>query len=83
MNEKIEELRRELDVLDGKISDILSERVKIARKIVEIKGENSFPKDDFAREASIVERLSKKHPEISELLKEIYGRIFYWVKNHQ
>ena len=81
MNGKIEELRRELDTLDDKISNILSERVQIAKKIVEIKGENSIPKDDFSREKAILERLSKMHPEISELLKEIYGRIFDWVKN--
>lgn len=81
MNNEINELRAKLDLLDDKISDLISERVKTARKIVEIKGRNDMPKDDFSRESAIVKRISERHPENSELLKEIYGRIFDWVKN--
>ena len=82
MNNEIKKLRTELDSLDDRISDLISERVKTARKIVEIKGRNDMPKDDFSRESAILNRISELHPENSELLKEIYGRIFDWVKNH-
>ena len=81
MNNEINELRAKLDLLDDRISDLISERVKMARKIVEIKGRNDMPKDDLSRESAIVKRISELHPENSDLLKEIYGRIFDWVKN--
>ena len=81
MNNEINELRAKLDLLDDRISDLISERVKMARKIVEIKGRNDMPKDDLSRENAIVKRISELHPENSDLLKEIYGRIFDWVKN--
>ena len=82
MTNEIKELRKELDLLDDKISDLISERVKTARKIVEIKGQNDMPKDDLLRENAILKRISELHPENADLLKEIYGRIFDWVKNH-
>ena len=81
MINEINELRTKLDLIDDKISDLISERVKTARKIVEIKGRNDMPKDDLSRENAIVKRISELHPENSDLLKEIYGRIFDWVKN--
>ena len=81
MINEINELRTKIDLLDDKISDLISERVKTARKIVEIKGRNDMPKDDLSRENAIVKRISELHPENSDLLKEIYGRIFDWVKN--
>lgn len=82
MTNEIKDLRIELDLLDDRISDLISERVKTAKKIVEIKWKNDMPKDDFLRENAILKRISELHPENSELLKEIYGRIFDWVKNH-
>ena len=81
MTNEIKDLRAELDLLDDRISDLISERIKTARKIVEIKGRNDMPKDDLSRENAIVKRISELHPENSDLLKEIYGRIFDWVKN--
>ena len=81
MTDEIKELRSKLDSLDDRISDLISERVKTARKIVEIKGKNDMPKEDLSRENAIVKRISELHPENSDLLKEIYGRIFDWVKN--
>ena len=81
MINEINELRTKLDLIDDKISDLISERVKTARKIVEIKGRNDMPKDDLSRENAIVKRISELHPENADLLKEIYGRIFDWVKN--
>ena len=59
MTNEIKELRKELDLLDDKISDLISERVKTARKIVEIKGRNDMPKDDFSRESAILNRISE------------------------
>lgn len=82
MTNEIKELRKKLDSLDDRISDLISERVETARKVVEIKGKNDMPKDDFSRESAILKRISELHPENSELLEEIYRRIFDWVKNH-
>lgn len=82
MTNEINELRKKLDSLDDQISDLLQKRVEIGKKIVKLKKEAGISKDDPNREKEILERITAGKSEITELLKEIYGRIFDWVKNH-
>ena len=81
MTNEIKELRKKLDSLDDQISDLLLERIETGRKIVKLKKEAGISKDDLSREKEIIERITAGKSEIAELLKEIYGRIFDWVKN--
>ena len=82
MTNEIKELRKELDSLDDKISDLIQKRVATGKKIVKLKKEACISKDDLNREKEILERITPGKSEIADLLKEIYGRIFDWVKNH-
>jgi Chorismate mutase len=81
MTNEIKELRKELDLLDDQISELLLKRIETGKKIVKLKKEAGISKDDPEREKEILERITELHPENSELLKEIYRRIFDWVKN--
>ncbi|MBO4440972.1 chorismate mutase [bacterium] len=80
MYNKIQELRAELDEVDSKLASLLKRRVEIGRSIVAVKRSEGLPADDFAREAAVLDRLSAENPEIAPLLRELYGRIFSWVK---
>lgn len=80
MSGKIKELRDELDAVDSRLASLLKRRVEIGRSIVAIKREEGMPVDDFVREAAVLNRLSAENPEIAPLLKDLYGRIFSWVK---
>ncbi len=81
MTNEIKELRKELDSLDDTISEFIQRRVEIGKKIVKLKKEAGISKDDLSREKEIIERITAGKSEIADLLKEIYGRIFDWVKN--
>ena len=81
MTNEIKELRKELDLLDDTISELIQKRIATGKKIVKLKKEAGISKDDLRREQEIIERITAGKSEIAELLKEIYGRIFDWVKN--
>lgn len=81
MTNEIKELRKELDSLDDTVSEFIQRRVEIGKKIVKLKKEAGISKDDLSREKEIIERITAGKSEIADLLKEIYGRIFDWVKN--
>ena len=81
MENEIKELRKELDIIDDNIAKILASRVETGKKIVGLKRIKGLPENDGMRENEIIERISKKNPKIAELLKELYKRIFDWVKN--
>lgn len=81
MENEIKELRKELDIIDDNIAKLLASRVETGKKIVGLKRIKGLPENDGMRENEIIERISKKNPEIAELLKELYKRIFDWVKN--
>lgn len=81
MTNEIKELRKKLDSLDDQISELIQKRIATGKKIVKLKKEAGISKDDLSREREIIERITAGKSEIADLLKEIYGRIFDWVKN--
>lgn len=81
MENEIKKLREELDAIDDSIAKLIASRVGTGKKIVGLKRMKGLPETDGMRENEIIGRISKNNPEISELLKELYKRIFDWVKN--
>ncbi|MBP5407278.1 chorismate mutase [bacterium] len=81
MEDRIKKLRQELDVIDDNIAKLIASRIEIGREIVRLKKEAGLPKDDKNRENEILERISKPDSQVDGLLKELYKRIFDWVKN--
>lgn len=81
MKSKINELREKIDRIDDEIAGLLNQRSEIASKIISLKKNSSIDVEDVSRESSIIARLCEKNPEIGGLIKDIYGRIFNWVKS--
>jgi len=79
MKNSIKNLRKQIDGYDDEIMRLISERVRIGKKVVSMKKELKLGKDDTPREDQILKR-SDNYGEESELLREIYRRIFSWVK---
>lgn len=78
---EIEQLRKKLDSIDDSISSLISERVSIALRIIEIKKSRGMAVEDLNREEQIVRRISQNNPSAAPLLKAVFRRIFDWVKS--
>lgn len=74
---KLENLRIEMDKIDGEIIRLLNERAKIARKIGVVKAQAGLPIVDLDREEAILRRACAGNGEnlTSDALERIYKRI--------
>lgn len=72
----IEELRREIDEIDGKITELFVKRLALSRKAGEIKKEKNLPVRDEKREKEITEKLAAKAGDDGEYIKELYKTVF-------
>ncbi|HMS40782.1 MAG TPA: chorismate mutase [Pyrinomonadaceae bacterium] len=74
---KLENLRIEMDEIDGEIIRLLNDRAKIARKIGVVKAQAGLPIVDLDREAAILRRVCAENNEnlTSDALERIYKRI--------
>lgn len=72
----IEELRREIDETDEKITELFIKRLALSRKIGRIKKEKNLPVLDEKREEEIIEKLSEKAGDDGEYIKELYKTVF-------
>lgn len=77
-NHRLLEFRKEIDLLDDELIELINKRVEKGREIIKHKIENGMGKEDLEREREIVSRLKKKYN--SKLVDEIYSRIFDEVK---
>ncbi len=78
--EKIKELRAKIDELDGKIVELLIQRLDVAASVIEAKKASGFSNEDKSRESLILERLLAKAGKYRTIVGDIYERIFKWVK---
>lgn len=53
--DKLTELRKEIDAIDGEVINLIGKRFEISRKIGKIKRENGFVIEDKKRENEIIE----------------------------
>ncbi len=80
MQEQIKILRKEIDLLDDKIIQLLSERFLISGKIIDIKESHSEKVYDPKREEEIISRLTKTSNLPPKSLRSIYSNILDEVK---
>ena len=59
-NDRLETLRRELDVLDDALVDLLADRQDAVRRVAEVKASSDAPLRDAAREAELISRLTAR-----------------------
>ena len=80
----LDELRREIDRIDGEMTRLFSERMAVSTKIAEYKKENGLPVFDPAREAQKLEDISASLPEGQrEYAKRLYSLIFELSREEQ
>ncbi len=72
---EINKLRKKIDIIDSKISNLLLKRFEIAKKIGEIKKKKNMPVKDFKREKEVLNKISSKTETYGKELKEIYKKI--------
>lgn len=74
---KLENLRNEMDEIDGEIVRLLNERAKIARKIGIVKAQAGLPIVDLEREEAILSRVCRENGGSleDEALVRIYRKI--------
>ena len=57
--DRLEELRKEIDVIDKSLAELFEIRMRIAKEIGEYKAKNNIPICDSCREAQVIENNSK------------------------
>lgn len=62
--EEIDKIRKEIDMVDEALTELLARRLKLAQAIGVVKGGKSVY--DPVREKEILQRLQKRHPELPE-----------------
>lgn len=75
----IESFRREIDIADDELLEILSRRVKLAEEIIELKHSLDKGPVDARREREIISRASEKYGSSlgAEFIEKLYKLIFY------
>lgn len=80
----IEELRKEIDVLDDEIVQLFCRRLSLCKQIGEIKAKNGITVADFDRENAVLCRLTASlDDENAAAVKKLYAEIFNVTKSLQ
>jgi chorismate mutase/prephenate dehydratase len=79
--EELEKIRKEIDLIDEKLIELLNARAELVKKIFEIKSKKNKPLFDPSREKKILERLTKKSkgilkPEDIKVIMETVFKIY-------
>ncbi|MBQ7474878.1 MAG: chorismate mutase [Clostridia bacterium] len=72
----LNELRREIDRIDGEMIRLFGERMKVAQKIAGYKKERGLPVLDPVREREKLDAIAAANPELCPYITELYGRVF-------
>lgn len=75
-DEVINNLRKEIDIIDIELINIIEKRQDIVKQILKVKNEEDLLIEDPVRERSIIEKLSDNSKLPKQMIKEIYNIIF-------
>lgn len=68
----LEQMRKEIDIIDDKILDAFKERMKLSAKIAKFKKDNDIPVLDESREKEKLDRIAKSEDEFSSFSSKLY-----------
>jgi monofunctional chorismate mutase len=82
---ELEAIRLEIDRLDKAIASLLHERLRLVKRVVQIKEANELPTLDAEREKAVIEnvRAAAEDPEAAALLEELYSKLFELTRRYQ
>jgi 3-deoxy-7-phosphoheptulonate synthase/chorismate mutase len=74
---ELEALRRSIDDLDGRILELVAERVQVVLSVGQYKRRNDIPVYDPERERNMLDRLcaQAKHPLDADTVRRIFERL--------
>ncbi len=82
--ERLNELRKSIDMLDDEICKLYIKRMDVCREIGIVKGENKRGVNASEREKEIIKRLTSGAPEdLKVYIKQLYETVFSLSKNYQ
>ena len=80
----IEELRTKIDDIDGELSKLFVERMKLCEEIGKIKEAEHMPVEVSSREKEIIDRVTSGKPEkFKKYIELLYSEIFALSKQYQ
>ena len=80
----IEELRIKIDDIDGEISKLFVERMKLCEEIGKIKATEHMPVEVSSREKEVIDRVTSGKPEkFKKYIELLYSEIFTLSKKYQ
>lgn len=80
----IQELRQEIDGIDGKLVELFNQRMKVAAEIGQFKRENALPVLNARREREILADVAEQSdPELANYTRVLYSLIFELSRSHQ
>lgn len=80
----IEELRKHIDEIDGEISKLFVERMKLCEEIGKIKAVEHMPVEVSSREKEIIDRVTSGKPDkFKKYVELLYAEIFKLSKKYQ
>ncbi|MCL1823503.1 MAG: chorismate mutase [Oscillospiraceae bacterium] len=73
----LNEIRKEIDMIDDEICRLFAERMKLSAKVGDYKREHNLPVLNAARESEIIARLTENQPAgFAENIKTLFNVIF-------
>lgn len=80
----IEKLRKHIDEIDGEISKLFVERMKLCEEIGKIKAAEHMPVEVSSREKEVIDRVTSGKPEkFKKYIELLYSEIFALSKQYQ
>jgi chorismate mutase len=76
-------LRERIDKIDAKLTELLEERVEIAKKIGEIKKKKKLPVEDLRREDEVLLNVSQRTKQHKKFTKKIFKAIIAYCKDNE
>jgi len=71
----LDDLRKEIDIIDNNIVDLIAKRIEIVKKVGEFKKQKNIPVIDSNRFQKVLEKVSKK-AEDKNISKEFIVKIY-------
>ncbi len=74
-DKELAELRREIDIVDNQILELVEDRLELAGEVAELKKKKGMPLRDLAREEEVIKSKCEKTDLPEDFVRKIYRLI--------
>ncbi|MBD3389155.1 MAG: chorismate mutase [Candidatus Altiarchaeales archaeon] len=79
----VEDIRKKIDEVDGKMLGLLEKRVELTEKIGRVKREKGLPIHDPQREGEVLGRLTGKTRLNKDFIRKIFAQIIEYCRENE